>query len=587
MIAEQDIATTTSSNHTNAVVCDNIISNLKSLPHSLHASVDQVRSDQSITDNRDSTSNISNLTKTLTAFTLNELQTVVFKTIAEHSYSEEPQLRMFVAGPGGTGKSWIIDALRTFFRVQNQSHRLRVAAYTGVASKNIHGMTLHSALCLNKHNKRSAKAKADLIAMWRKVNYLIIDEVSMVGCQLMLKIHEALCEAKETTKLFGGINIIFVGDFAQLPPVGDTKLYSHIETEKVGTTKGQKNVFGKLLWLSVNRVIILTELVQQNIQEDPRFTQLLSRLRIGSCTDDDYDFLAQKELRNMATDFGNPTWTQAPIIVSNNDVKDRLNVEIAKSFAICTKQPLNFYHAMDKHNGKSIHDTDLRHKLWSYHSGKTEQRIGMLPLCKGMPVMITQNYDVEHGIVNGCIGTLQRINYTTDNEGHRYAHSCIIFAEKTSGPCLPHLKDHEVVVLAEETSFSFTHPHSHIRSSFQRKQLPITPAFALTAHKSQGNTLTAAILDLEGCLTTEAVYVMLSRVKKSHNICILRPFRKAKISTRISEDLRKEFRRLDFLHTHTLNSSTTSPTVDDHLGGIHDLENIERWYDKELKKPKI
>jgi len=56
----------------------------------------------------------------------------------------------------------------------------------------------------------------------------------------MLQIHDALCEAKENSELFGGINIIFVGDFAQLPPVGDTKLYSHIAKERVGTTIGQK-----------------------------------------------------------------------------------------------------------------------------------------------------------------------------------------------------------------------------------------------------------------------------------------------------------------------------------------------------------
>jgi hypothetical protein len=125
-------------------------------------------------------------------------------------------------------------------------------------------------------------------------------------------------------------------------------------------------------------------------------------------------------------------------------------MECVKSFAACTKQPLHLYHAMDKHNGKSINNNNVHDKIWSYHSGKTEQRIGMLPLCKGMLVMITQNYDVENSIVNGCIGTLQHVNYTTDNEGHRYAHSYIIVAEKTSGPHLPHLKDCEVIVLAEE-----------------------------------------------------------------------------------------------------------------------------------------
>jgi len=135
--------------------------------------------------------------KILSEFTLNELQTVVYKTIAEHSFAEMPhQLQMFVAGSGGTGKSWVIDALCEFFHIQKQDYCLRLASYTGVASRNIRGMTLHSVLCLNKLNKRSAKGRIDLIAMWRNVDYLIIDEVSMIGCRLILQIHEALCKAK-------------------------------------------------------------------------------------------------------------------------------------------------------------------------------------------------------------------------------------------------------------------------------------------------------------------------------------------------------------------------------------------------------
>ena len=545
------------------------------------ASINQTPYDQ--LKGKSKNENITNMHKTLSQFKLNDMQTLAYKTIAEHSFAENPeQLRMFIAGPGGTGKSWLIDALRNYFHTQNQDYRLRLASYTGVASRNIQGMTLHSALCLNKQNKRSAKAKMNLIAMWRKVNYLIIDEVSMIGCQLMLRIHETLCEAKENSNLFGGINIIFVGDFAQLPPVGDTRLYSRLEKERVGSQKGQKNVFGRLLWLSIDKVIILKEIVRQNIQKDPQFTQLLSRLRVGSCTDEDYDFLTRKQLRNIATDFSNPIWAQAPIIVSNNDVKDRLNLESATSFAVRTNQPLHFYYASDKRKGKAIDDSGLRDKLWSYHSGKTEQHMGMLPLCKGMPVMVTQNYDVPNGIVNGCIGTLEKVNYTIDDDGHRHAHSCVIHAEKTSGPCLPHLKDHEIVVLADETPLTFTHPHSHVRTSFQRSQLPITPAFAMTAHKSQGNTLTSAILDIESCLSTEAVYVMLSRVKKSDNIRILRPFRKAKIATRISEDLRREFRRLEFLHTQTLESTATRLEINASLGRVHDLEKIEKWYNDKL-----
>jgi len=255
---------------------------------------------------------------------------------------------------------------------------------------------------------------------------------------------DANCYFKEP---FGGINIIFVGDFAQLPPVGDVKLYSHLQKEKIATQKGQQNVFGRLLWLSVDKVIILHELVRQNILEDAQFTSLLTRLRTGLCTQEDYNFLSAKVLRNTTTNFSEQKWMNAPIIVSNNNVKDSLNMESAKSFAARTHQRLHLYHATDKRKGKSINNCNLRNKLWSYHSGKTEQRTGILPLCKGMPVMITQNYNVQNGIVNGCIGTLERVNYTIDDEGYRHASSCIIRTENTSGPCLPHLHDHNCTLI--------------------------------------------------------------------------------------------------------------------------------------------
>jgi hypothetical protein len=148
-----------------------------------------------------------------------------------------------------------------------------------------------------------------------------------------------------------------------------------------------------------------------------------------------------------------------------------------------------------------------------------------------------QNYDMENGIVNRCIGCLIKVNFTTDNEGHHHATSYVIKTNNTTGPALPHLENNQVAILADDTTLTFTHPHSHLQSTFRRTQLPITPVFALTAHKSQGNTVHAAILDIKSCLTIKATYVMLSKVKNSYNIHLLQPFHIKKIHTRCSQDL--------------------------------------------------
>jgi hypothetical protein len=107
-------------------------------------------------------------------------------------------------------------------------------------------MTLHSALNLSTKSstKLSDKGKRDLIAMWEGVDYLVIDEVSMIGCKFLLEISNVLIEAKGCTDPFGGINVIFAGDFAQLPPVGQCRLSSTLKRGKYW----QDDVSGQLLW---------------------------------------------------------------------------------------------------------------------------------------------------------------------------------------------------------------------------------------------------------------------------------------------------------------------------------------------------
>ena len=261
-------------------------------------------------------------------FNLNTEQTRAFRIVAEHSLEERPEaLQMYLGGSGGTGKSRVIKALHDFFERWNQSRRFCLASYTGVAAKNISGMTLHTALCLNQKFSMGTQSKTcqDLIAMWEGVDYLFIDEVSMIGCRFLLRISKALTEAKESTASFGGINIIFAGDFAQLPPVCETRLFAHIDTAKSGSKCGQDDVMGKLLWLSVKVVVILTEVMRQTGPENETFISLLNRLRHGQCTDKDYDLLNTRVLTNATVDWSDPTWMDLPIIVSDNAVKDALN----------------------------------------------------------------------------------------------------------------------------------------------------------------------------------------------------------------------------------------------------------------------
>ncbi|KAI0348769.1 hypothetical protein OH77DRAFT_1386195, partial [Trametes cingulata] len=97
---------------------------------------------------------------------------------------------------------------------------------------------------------------------------------------------------------------------------------------------GQQIVAGKLLWLSFTTVVVLHEVMRQRGSSNTPFVELLSRLREGRCTQDDYELL-------------HPEWADAPIIVYDNATKDALNVRAAEAFARNTGRELHWYYARD------------------------------------------------------------------------------------------------------------------------------------------------------------------------------------------------------------------------------------------------
>jgi len=114
------------------------------------------------------------------------------------------------------------------------------------------------------------------------------------------------------------------------------------------------------------------------------------------------------------------------------------------------------------------------------------------------------------------------------------------------------LCDHEFPILPETITVRYQGTRSKQCLSFKRTQLPVIPAFAMTAHKSLGQTLEKAIVDLTNCHGTESPYVMLSRVRRLNDLLILRPFPMSKIKCRMSEDTRREQTRLRYHHFMTV-----------------------------------
>ncbi|TEB33501.1 hypothetical protein FA13DRAFT_1573945, partial [Coprinellus micaceus] len=156
----------------------------------------------------------------------------------------------------------------------------------------------------------------------------------MISLHFLHSINKALQLAKECDKPFGGIHVFFAGDFAQLPPVGASSVYKLLKNASflAGTLAGQAQLDGKLLWLCVDCVVILEKPERQDGDENERFVELLDRLRLGECNDEDYELLCTR-------------W--CPIIVTDNASKDALNEARAIQFALDQNQELHWYYAID------------------------------------------------------------------------------------------------------------------------------------------------------------------------------------------------------------------------------------------------
>ena len=153
-----------------------------------------------------------------------------------------PPYRLFLSGPGGVGKSHVISLIRhdtiKLLRLSRQFEPYDILVFltapTGIAAMNISGMTIHSALLLGttktSFHALSQEKLNTLRLKLSKLKVLIIDEISMVGSNLLLQIHKCLQQITGSTDntTFGNVSILAVGDFYQLQPVGDPYIFDQI-----------------------------------------------------------------------------------------------------------------------------------------------------------------------------------------------------------------------------------------------------------------------------------------------------------------------------------------------------------------------
>jgi ATP-dependent DNA helicase PIF1 len=394
---------------------------------------------------------------------------------------EDTQSNILITGRAGTGKSTLL----TYFR-DHTKKKVVILAPTGVAAVNVSGQTIHSFF----HFKPSVtpasikKKKSAGKTIYKKLTTIVIDEVSMVRADLLDCIDKFLRFNGPEEKLpFGGVQMIFIGDLYQLPPV-----VTSAEREIFRTHYSSPYFFSAKVFDQLNMEFLELEKVYR--QKDDDFVRLLNTIRNRTVTDDDLvKFNTRCDPQFEAPDGSFYLW-----LTSTNALADTIN---EKRLAELPGKAWKAGGAIVGDFGKEYLPTAVD-----------------LKLKKGAQIMLLNNDSLGQWI-NGTIGKIKKFEKDDDGED-------VIVAELDNGDTArisPYtwkiyrffLKNEE---LRSEEVGSFT-------------QYPVRLAFAVTIHKSQGKTFENVVIDVgRGTFAHGQMYVALSRCTTLSGIVLKQPLKK-------------------------------------------------------------
>lgn len=389
-------------------------------------------------------------------------------------YMGEAAGHLFVTGRAGTGKSTLLRALR-----DKTAAEMVVLAPTGLAAINVGGQTIHSffgfppRLIQQSDIRRSRNGR-----LMRKLEFLIIDEVSMVRSDLMWAIDQALrVNRGRPREAFGGVRLLMFGDLHQLPPVvQEGEVAAHLA-----------DAFGGPFFFSASALregagTALLELEQVFRQTDENLVRVLNNIREGDVGEDDLVLLNERVRPIRTLSEGEPY----VILTPTNAVARRINAAYLDALP---GPPRRFAAGISGDFAESAQPADAA-----------------LDLKAGAKVMMLRN-DPDRRWVNG---TIARISRLTDKQvfveiaGREYE------VEQASWEHRRYAYDQAAEKIVESVAGTF-------------KQFPVRLAWALTIHKAQGLTLDKVYVDLaRGAFAHGQTYVALSRCRSLEGLALAR-----------------------------------------------------------------
>ena len=448
---------------------------------------------------------------------LNEDQRRIFEQVVDHLHHQRRHetddckcrdlkpLHMFVSGVGGTGKSFLIETIRSQVKEIWKDHAgddttCAVAAPTGLAAYNVGGVTVHRLFQLPiEHEGKTAGywslskvAQKVMRTNLRSLKLIIIDETSMLSSLNLAYIHLRLEElfGGAGDDYFGSMNMLFVGDILQLPPVTGSPVFSKLCNKLIASRMG--SIASVNIW---KETIVYDELtINERQKKDGLFVDILDQVRRGSPSPESLECLKMRVIDVPVVDKyvelskggSSPVClfpTRKACREFNDKMLSALDTEVHKIVCIDEIDETSSSHKWTKKAQKQLE------KL-NNDSNLTAGLEAELTLAVGARVMLRRNIDTKQGLVNGAIGTVRSVS----------SRKLIIKFDHMDDPCPIEMVRGKF--LLQKSFFVY------------RKQFPVTVAYAVTIHKCQGLSLDCAIVDLsDSVFCAGMAYVAMSRVR--------------------------------------------------------------------------
>lgn len=372
---------------------------------------------------------------------------------------------VFLTGEAGSGKTHTINQYTDYLRLHEID--FAVTASTGIAATHIHGMTIHSWSGIGVHQEldddelRHIAENRYVAKRIKKAKVLIIDEVSMLDGRVLTLVERVCRKVRKLKVPFGGLQVVLVGDFFQLPPIA-----------KKGT--GIEFAFDSDAWQGLSPTVCY--LTEQHRQEDRTFLDILSAIRSNTFDEMHFESLSERMIskEELPDDMTR--------LFSHNTNVDTINMRELQKLPGKTK-----LFVMAARGPETLTDALIRGCL-------SPER---LELKEGATVMFTKN-NAALGFVNGTLGTI--VGFDTEK------HYPIV--KISDGTRIETEPMEWVIAEGDEIAAKIT-------------QIPLRLAWAMTIHKSQGVSLDAAVIDLSQTFEYGQGYVALSRVRTLSGIHLL------------------------------------------------------------------